>query len=309
MKEKDRFLGSMLGGAIGDAIGELAFLYKKKDQLCKEVEKCQLLVYTDDTAMAIGIAKAIVERSDLEEMHLGKVLDNEFCKEPWRGYAPGPPTVFALVRSRKLTYSEAAASLYGGSGSYGNGAAMRVAPVALFFHALPKKDFYEKVKLSAMITHTHPIGIDGAVIQARAISLALTKTEISYEEFIDDLIQFCQTKEMKGKLKLLKELLSKKEEPKNAINKLGKSVAAHESVPFSLFCFLRHPYSFKDCLMCAVLNGGDRDTLGAMACSICGAYLGIDAIPQKWKKKIENLDLIKELTEKLYEMHTCYSRI
>ncbi len=309
MKEKDKFIGSMLGGAIGDAIGELAFLCNKEEILCKEIERQHILRYTDDTAMAIGIAKAIVEKGDIEEMHLGRILENEFYKEPWRGYAPGPPTVFSIVRNRNISYSEAASTLYGGQGSYGNGAAMRVAPVALFFHAISQKDFYEKIELSAKVTHTHPVGIDGAAVQARAISMALSEERISYKDFLDDLIQFSRTQEMKEKLNLLKELLDKGEKPEVAVHKLGKSVAAHESVPFSLFCFLKYPDSFKDCLKCAVLNGGDRDTLGAMACSISGAYLGVDAIPEKWKKKIENATLIKELAEKLYEKHTCYSRL
>ena len=41
-------------------------------------------------------------------------------------------------------------------------------------------------------------------------------------------------------------------------------------------------------LFCAILHGGDRDTLGAMACAVSGAYLGVEAIPQAWREKIEN---------------------
>ena len=61
--------------------------------------------------------------------------------------------------------------------------------------------------------------------------------------------------------------------------KLGQTVAAHESVPFAVYSFVRRPRSFEECLNCAVLNGGDRDTLGAMACAVSGAFLGVDSIP------------------------------
>jgi poly(ADP-ribose) glycohydrolase ARH3 len=50
------------------------------------------------------------------------------------------------------------------------------------------------------------------------------------------------------------------------------------------------------------LNGGDRDTLGAMACAISGAYLGVEALPQIWLKKLENRTYIQELTLKLTEI-------
>ena len=66
-------------------------------------------------------------------------------------------------------------------------------------------------------------------------------------------------------------------------------------MPFALFSFLRHPKSFEDCLFCAILHGGDRDTLGAMACAVCGAYLGIEAVPHYWKAKLENRSYFEDL--------------
>jgi poly(ADP-ribose) glycohydrolase ARH3 len=76
----------------------------------------------------------------------------------------------------------------------------------------------------------------------------------------------------------------------------------HESMPFAVYAFLRHPQSFEECLFCAILNGGDRDTLGAMACAASGAYLGIEAIPPTWREKIENRKHIEELASQLAGM-------
>ncbi len=71
---------------------------------------------------------------------------------------------------------------------------------------------------------------------------------------------------------------------------------------FAPYSFFRYPHSFEACLFCAVLNGGDRDTLGAMACAVSGAYLGLEAIPHKWPEKLENRPYIETLALKLANM-------
>ena len=90
--------------------------------------------------------------------------------------------------------------------------------------------------------------------------------------------------------------------------RLRQSVAAHESVPFAIYSFLRHPVSFQDCLFCAALHSGDRDTVGAMACAIGGAYLGIEAIPQDWQEKIEHGLLLVELARGLWSRWQQHAR-
>jgi len=64
---------------------------------------------------------------------------------------------------------------------------------------------------------------------------------------------------------------------------------------FSLFCFLRYGNSLERRLWCSILNGGDRDTMCAMACAISGAYVGINNIRDEWKIKLENYSRIQEL--------------
>jgi len=100
---------------------------------------------------------------------LGDTFRYNYQKEPWRGYASGPPTIFSMVERSGITYAEASSTLFGGSGSFGNGAAMRIAPVGLFFHN--SLDLYGKACISASVTHAHPVGMDGAAVQARASPL------------------------------------------------------------------------------------------------------------------------------------------
>ena len=295
-----RFAGSMLGSALGDAIGELAFHNSSMERLSQKLELVKELIYTDDTAMAVGIVESILERGYLDPENLGETFQKNFEREPWRGYASGPPTIFATVTQTGMTYIEAAKSLFGGRGSFGNGAAMRVAPIGLVYH--DSLDLYEKVQLSASVTHAHPVGIDGAAVQAKAVSLAIRMDpagEFSPNEFLNNLLNFARTQHMENKLLLVQRMIAENVSPVRAAQQIGRSVTAHESIPFAIYSFLLHPRSFEDCLFCAVLNGGDRDTLGAMACAISGAYLGIDALPRTWLKKLENSAYIQDLAHKM----------
>jgi poly(ADP-ribose) glycohydrolase ARH3 len=293
----------MLGSALGDAIGELAFHNPSIERLSLKLEMVKELIYTDDTAMALGIGESIQERGYLDPEHLGETFRRNFEREPWRGYASGPPTIFTAVAQKGRTYVEAARSLFGGRGSFGNGAAMRVAPIGLFYH--DSLDLYEKVRLSSIVTHTHPVGIDGSAVQAKAVSLALhhdPSQEFSSEKFLNSLLNFAQTTQMKNKLLMVQKMITENVSPVRAAQQIGRSVTAPESIPFAIYSFLLHHKSFKDCLFCAILNGGDRDTLGAMACAISGAYLGIDELPQIWLKKLENRVYIQDLANALMEI-------
>lgn len=303
MDRQSKFLGGMVGSALGDAIGELAFRGLGETGLRAEIAQRDVLIYTDDTAMAIGLAESITQVGGLDAQHVGDTFRSNFKREPWRGYASGPPTIFHLIDRYGISYSGAARSLFGGQGSFGNGAAMRIVPVGLFFHRSP--DLYEQACASAAVTHTHPIGIDGAAVLAWAIAQAVKldpREPFPFEDFSQGLVDRARTSAIRDKMALVRTLLIEDVTPSDAAEHLGRSVAVHESLPFALFAFLRHPKSFEACLFCAILNGGDRDTLGAMACAVSGAHLGIEAIPQAWREKLENRQYIEGLALKLAEM-------
>jgi len=293
---KAKYIGGMIGSALGDAIGEIAYRYRERKLLSAEIDRLEKLSYTDDTAMAIGLAESLKRRGRIDQEDLGLTFHRHYDREPWRGYAPGPPTLFALVARSGISYPEAARCLFGGSGSLGNGAAMRIVPVGLFFHNLSQ--LYDQACASAEVTHAHPVGMDGAAVQALAVARAVTldpKENFPLESFNRALIEFARTREIREKMILVQGLMAEEIPPAVAADRLGRTVAVHESMPFAIYSFLRHPKSFEECLFCAVLHGGDRDTLGAMACAISGAYLGIEAIPSAWRGKLENRASIEDL--------------
>jgi len=302
---RNKFSGCLVGSAVGDAIGELAFHFSSKERLEMKLDRLKELIYTDDTAMTIGLGESLIKKGYLDTQDLGERFRHNFKNEPWRGYASGPPTIFSMVERTGVSYTEAAKSLFGGKGSYGNGAAMRAAPVGLLYADSPH--LYQKADLSASVTHAHPVGVDGAAVQAKAVSLALSldsEEDLPRADFIDELIAFAKTQDMKSKLHMLQKLVQNETSPMRAAQQIGRSVMAPESLPYALYCFLRHAHSFTECLFCAILYGGDRDTLGAMACAVSGAYLGLESIPKDWRAKLESRAHIEHIAQKLFEMRT-----
>jgi poly(ADP-ribose) glycohydrolase ARH3 len=152
------------------------------------------------------------------------------------------------------------------------------------------------------VTHAHPIGIDGAAVQAQAVARAVAlnpAAPFAANDFLQALLDAARTPEMEKKLVAVGRLMDQDAPAQRAAMVLGQDVAVQRSLPFAIFCFLRHPGSFQDCLLCTALHGGDRDTLGAMACAISGAYLGVGGIPKAWREKLENRKAIEDLALRL----------
>ncbi|NQV79971.1 MAG: ADP-ribosylglycohydrolase family protein [Alphaproteobacteria bacterium] len=297
----DKFRGAMLGSAVGDAIGELASAHTDLDSLTDWIGEGDVLRYTDDTAMSIGLAEALsTSGGAINEEEIGKIFQRNYGREPWRDYSSSVPAIFASAKRHDMPFSEAAARLHDGTGSFGNGAAMRIAPLGILYRNSDKlRDCAEQ---SARITHAHAVGIDGAAIMAWAVAQLANldpKSKFPFAEFCTGIVRFAQTREMRLKLVQVIELIAGKASPKNAAKSLTLSQSVAESLPYSLYSFLSNMKSFEDCLYCAILQGGDRDTLGSMAGALSGSFLGAKAIPKDWISRIENLDTLEDLAKRL----------
>ncbi|XP_065196307.1 ADP-ribosylhydrolase ARH3-like [Sycon ciliatum] len=185
---QDRFRGCMLGGLAGDCLGarfEGAYWGKVVDRdavarLVSEMTnpeaksaagRSKALVvrrYTDDTSMAFTLARSLLENDGYRERYLAKSFANDYKREPGRGYGGSVIVVFMkLFEDSCRDCYKPAHDQFDGSGSYGNGAAMRVAPVALF---CDDEQELERVAMEqAMLTHANPDGVCGAVLQATAV--------------------------------------------------------------------------------------------------------------------------------------------
>lgn len=301
---KCKFLGSLLGTAIGDSLGAFIEGSCRVDyrNFIRLVEGTEALTYTDDTHMMLGVAESLIENKGFNGDHMARTFVENYYKEPYRGYGPGPPRIFKLIKLGR-PWTKASKEVYPG-GSFGNGAAMRVAPVALLYHD-DVKQLRRIAYLSSHITHSHKLGKEGAALQAYSISLALKanpKEKLDQEDFLERLTSFVKVPLYRRKLRLARSLLSSPYDKRRVVKELGAGVEAFNSVPTAIYSFLVNAESFEKSVLYATSLGGDADTIGAMAGAIAGAYHGWKAIPKRWLIKLENRIYIQNLAEKLYSI-------
>jgi ADP-ribosylglycohydrolase len=188
-----------------------------------------------------------------------------------------------------------------GTDSFGNGGAMRIAPIGCFYYG-DLQAVEENAILSARITHNHPEGLAGAVAQATAVALALqhglSNEPVEAEEFVDRIsVQVSSIDngftESLGGIKSISASFSSR--PTDSVievieairDRYRLSLRAIESVPAAIGAFVL-TNSFREAVVLAVNLGGDTDTIGAMAGAVAGAYYGLDQIPQEWIDPLEN---------------------
>ena len=279
-RANDAAAGALLGTFVGDALG-MPFEGQPAAAIPArlEMEEARLGrgTYTDDTQMMIALAESLLEHGAVDEEHVAGAFVDAF--EPQRGYGSGTIELFRLWR-QGVPATEAAGRLYGGEGSLGNGAAMRIAPIAVRFAARPGP-LRAEAERSARLTHSHPLAIDAAVVQATAVAAALRR-----EDVLRAARGAAETAVMRAQLAHVDRLLATALDPEQVGARLGNSATGHRSVPAALFAALAHP-DFEQAVSFAIRCGGDTDTLGAMAGAIAGARHGASAIPQRWLDALE----------------------
>lgn len=298
---RDKFRGCLLGLAVGDAVGRYweGVPYHWIAEQHEDITSLLARVpdetrYTDDTQMAIGVAETLVDCGQIDQ----EVLVEQFVAnyEPWRGYGQGARRVLQVMEQGG-DWRAAAAGVFPG-GSFGNGAAMRVAPVGAFFHDDLDRVWAE-AELSARPTHVHPLGIEGAQVLATAVAWCTRSDHtLDANAMVADLSARCTSDEFRDKLALASRVVSF-----HGLHALGNGIAAHESAVTAIACCALFSPSYVDTIGHAILLGGDTDTIAAMAGACSGALLGIDAIPAGFLERLENngkgRDYLYELSDEL----------
>jgi poly(ADP-ribose) glycohydrolase ARH3 len=275
-KLKDRFRGCLLGLAVGDALGG-RFEAQSAEAIRSRFPNAQALIaypddelwYTDDTQMTIGVAEALIADGEIVEERLCRMFAANYV--PSRGYGRGARAVLEAMEEGR-DYVAVAESYFPG-GSYGNGAAMRVAPVGLLFRDEPEQ-LREQARLSAIPTHRHPLGIEGAQLLATAIADASHTEQFEQGAFFDELVAACIADEYRQRVGPAAAI-----QDMSGIPSLGNGIEALQSVPTALASFALTPDSYEDTIGNVILLGGDTDTLAAMAGALSGAYVGAARLP------------------------------
>jgi len=286
----------LLGVLVGDSLGapveglEPEEISKRYGRVVDHLpNRYGLGTYTDDTDMTILCAESLLKTGQFEAEAMARHLAQHFDAE--RRYGRG--TIEALERINDgLDWRKAAKNIYAPEGSYGNGGAIRVVPVALLY-ANDTTALTQHALASSMLTHAHPLASTGACIQAMAVEQCINAFEkISPALFLAELtsriLNLPASQEYEDRFKEFPRLLQAKASPKEIADTLGNDVYAHESVPTSIYCFLQASHSFEEGVCFALAVGGDADSIASMTAALAGAYLGTAAIPLRWLDKVES---------------------
>jgi poly(ADP-ribose) glycohydrolase ARH3 len=296
LRQKDReerFVGALLGTAFGDALGAGVEGMSRGEIRGRFGDVRDFLPrrgagrYTDDTEMTLALALSMVRTGDVDGADCARSYAELF--DPHRGYGRSAIAVLEALRGG-VDYRRTG-TMFFAEGSYGNGAAMRIAPVGLVFGALDADRLRGKVFEAVRCTHVHSEAIDGATVQALAVSLMVRSPchrMPDTEGIFERLREACRTDPLRRKLRDAEALLGDGATDEEAVRILGTGVASAESVPAAIFTALRYGADPEEALVRGVGLGGDTDTVAAMTGALVGALHGRDSFPERWFEGLEN---------------------
>lgn len=260
---QDSILGCLVGGAIGDSAGA-AVEARIADGFSFDDWRL-----TDDTQMTLATCEAIVESGAVDPESIAVNFLRWYRRR--RLNCLGAST-FKALRDLEAGNHWALAGR-GGERAAGNGAAMRIAPLAFLFDPFNDED-RRTMRDVCRITHHSDEAYVGALAILRAIqqsrvgSLSLTELAAKLPDtLVRDRIHEIARLPLESSIE-------------EVAKKFGCSGYVVESVPFALFAAKRsETIGFHAMLREVVWARGDADTNASMACQIAGTRIGFDGLP------------------------------
>jgi len=281
-----RATNSLQGLSCGDAFGERFFVHPEvaRSLIAQRALPSRPWRYTDDTAMAVSITEVLEEFGEINPERLAENFGKRFLADPHRGYGHAMHSLLPELAENPKYWKQLSPQLFKGKGSFGNGAAMRVAPLGAYFaHDLDV--LVRQAELSAVVTHSHPEGIAGAIAIALGAGLAWrhATTPTSPRDFLQRVCERTPMSEVH--LAIVKALaLPDDITVEAAVAALGNGakVSAQDTVPFSLWAAAHHLDDYEAALWTTVSGLGDRDTTCAIVGGIVALSAGVETIPASW---------------------------
>jgi ADP-ribosylglycohydrolase len=326
---RDHARGSLLWGAVGDALGRVAER-KAPSEIRRRFGPDGPTEYvpwrgwrggprgtiTDDTQLTMEIARSVITT--------GGWFDPEDFSRRLVAWLP-------VGRGKGRATTDAVENLIAGDpwwrsglavNSAGNGAAMRAAPIGLV-HALrpTPSELAQDAVLSSLPTHTHRVGVAGAIVIAAGVAWCLREalrgaSAVDTSAFLDfvarmvDGLEQAPTPERRpggGVVRLVERVreigqMLSWEGPEEVFAYTHNGAFALESVPAALYCFLHAPNDPREVIMTAVRAGRDADTVASMAGNLVGAWVGAERLRAEedhWWSELEYREELASLADSL----------
>jgi ADP-ribosylglycohydrolase len=303
------------GLSVGDALGQTCFHPDNWDAILEDWQATARgpWPWTDDTAMALGIHDVLGEHGRIDQDALARRFAARFAAQPWRGYGAGAMRLLAQIADGG-EWRAAAGMIFPG-GSFGNGSAMRIAPLAGYFADDDYAVVAEQARLSAEVTHAHPEGVAGGIAAAVAGAYAWKNRERRADEAVkrglfDAVLAHTPAGEVREGIEraamITFELLAEAEVRlldygtstipfdtaiKHVVQQLGNGsrISCQDTVPFCLWAAAKHLDDYPAAIVTTIRACGDIDTTCAIVGGIVALTVGTAGIPDYWRKDREEL--------------------
>lgn len=276
MDLKERLKGCLIYGAIGDAIGG-----KYEGSGPKEIINFDFnWKISDDTQLTLATCEAIYNTSKVQPEKVAERFLDWFNKRKLTGL--GSSTLMAMQGLQAGGHW----ALVGKSGEFaaGNGAAMRIAPLAF-------KQNIDRLTIKDVCSITHKN--DEAYAGALAIYFAIKNTINGRWEgnldLMESIIEYLPDTRVRDRFIELKNLKS------YSILEIGKKYNSQgyvvDSVPIAVFASQKiNQFDYITIISQLIKLGGDTDTICSMTGQIVGSLKGIDMIPQDWQERFNHME-------------------
>jgi len=292
MELSSRFQGCIMGGAIGDALGmpwefmipeKIESIWNRMDYAAGDFQSgLGTGQYTDDTMSMRCLCESIAVNGTLSIDDYRRRLIDWYRTGDLRGIGRTSLTALqALSQGRQVPDDQPIWNM-----EATNGAAMRIAPVGLFF-CQDESALKDSVIRVSALTHRHPESVAGAMAVAFSVAHGVLG-DIPADELMAGACEFTRPSLVSEQLGQCQDMLGRGVDCAGAIKALGNSPYVVESVPSSIYCACSNPESYEGAVVAAIMGGGDTDTMGSMAGAIAGARQGVNDIPPRWLEGLED---------------------
>lgn len=331
MSLKDKIAGTLAGMVYGDAFGVPGELWPREKVRSRfgtidkfldgpedNIVACYFKAghYTDDSSQALVILNDLLKYGCVPETAI-LAKDLIAWVESMNGFEInllGPSSkasLLAHVKGEDYTkYTKTALT---------NGAAMRIAPVGTFFNFDETKSICRTVAKVSSVTHGTDVAIAGASMVAQAVASGLCGR--SYDEMLEDICKAFDFAVTLGEptwaASIKDRLLNVLDKAKGCTdpdkfsllvyNLVGTGTMTSESVTAALAIAYYCQDVEKAAFLCANM-GGDTDTIGSMACAICGAFNGLSSIKNETISYLEKTNDINfaDLADKIIKARASF---